>query len=732
MLVTLAVLLLMMALVVQIFQAATGSMNAAQVYQRLDDDLRRLDSTIRGDLSGATAKFTPPLDPSDDQGYFEYVENEFADNDLEDCDDSIRLTVKAPDDRPFIGRMWAKPPKVLLNNGQVYQMNLADMSAAERDLYFKTQPVTVTSKHAEVMYFLRNGNLYRRVLLIAPELQSKIVHSYSGFGNVNTNWGVFPGSSGGGSVEGPLNQPYPFTPGALGGYQTSWQGVNDLSGHPAARGTPLNNQVNSVILNKLGDLTDRHHRFASPRWADDFVLLDGSFGSDGNSDDLNGDNVPDWYPTLSASAVFDVTGGGSGQTCGLWNLIDPSRQFTGDYLNLAFFQSFPFLYRGAFSQAQNLGTGSPYGWIHSPAPFSTDGTNLYSFNQVEYLKYLNHNPMDLGDNLPTPRNGSAHGSNLQTYWGFPTWRETLAPEWTDPTFQVNQPGFPVFPFGLAPVSAAEVNAGYLDTTGTNGQQLLPPMTSGWRGPKSDPFTDGVGATTRFFSGNTALWTSASWEDDLILTNVRSFDVKAFEPALADYADLGWGDDQRVTNSATSPNPVTGTYVANLGTGKFTPYMDGNWDAYTNNYSPNPYAFINGQAWHVLNQTFAHEGRMPPLRNDCRVDAQFGVPPTSYPASFYGRNFSAYDGNVGDNTPTTVRMRRIWDSWSTTYSKAIGTGTIPGVGFPYGPPSTPPLYPSYPAPYPAPLRGIQIQVRVTDPTNQRIKVLTIRQDFTDKL
>ena len=37
------------------------------------------------------------------------------------------------------------------------------------------QPVTITSEYAEIIYFLRNGNLYRRVLLVAPELQSAIV-----------------------------------------------------------------------------------------------------------------------------------------------------------------------------------------------------------------------------------------------------------------------------------------------------------------------------------------------------------------------------------------------------------------------------------------------------------------------------------------------------------------------------------------------------------------------------
>ena len=85
------------------------------------------------------------------------------------------------------------------------------------------------------------------------------------------------------------------------------------------------------------------------------------------------------------------------------------------------------------------------------------------------------------------------------------------------------------------------------------------------------------------------------------------------------------------------------------------------------------------------------------------------------------------------------MRRVWDSWSTDYTNAPANGidsAAAGNGSPagltWGPPFQPPIYPSYPPPYPAPLLGIQIQIRVTDPTNQRIKSLTIRQDFTDKL
>ena len=72
------------------------------------------------------------------------------------------------------------------------------------------------------------------------------------------------------------------------------------------------------------------------------------------------------------------------------------------------------------------------------------------------------------------------------------------------------------------------------------------------------------------------------------------------------------------------------------------------------------------------------------------------------------------------------MVRTWDSWSTDYSKA------PALPFSAPPASSiRPFYPSFPPPYSQPLTGIQIQIRMTDPRNERVKVLTIRQDFRDK-
>src|ERR1700722_6395298 len=63
MLVTVALLVLMMTVIVQVFQAATGAVSSSRAYQDLDSGFRQLDATIRQDLGNITARMTPPLDP---------------------------------------------------------------------------------------------------------------------------------------------------------------------------------------------------------------------------------------------------------------------------------------------------------------------------------------------------------------------------------------------------------------------------------------------------------------------------------------------------------------------------------------------------------------------------------------------------------------------------------------------------------------------------------------------
>jgi hypothetical protein len=752
MLVTVAMVLIIMTIVVQIFQAATGVLSAAQTIQGLDDELKLLDSTIRADLGGVTARFTPPLDPAQNLGYFEYGENEFADLQGEDSDDYIRFTAKAPAGRPFTGRAFL-PPIV----------PLGALTAAPQATYLGNQPVTVTSDYAEIIYFLRNGNLYRRVLLVAPQLQSAIVPTASN-NTIGNNLAYFLDATGA------LTVPRQFHPAALVGTTNntvSWQGVNDLSARPASTG-PNSDLVTlpgavasqTIKLNTLGDLTNRENRFAYPRFANDFFDFSSATNvPDGIADDRNNDNVPDYYPSLYF-ALFGATN---------QLIFEPGYPAPRSAANTET-MAFPYVFPGAYSNPQHL-AADQYGWIHSPSPIAVDtARNTYQFdvNELAYLNFMNHNPLDLGDNLATPRFLPTTLNNLQTWWGFPTWRETLSSNWTDPTRRVNDStalnnvtlkvGFGQ-PAGLTPLPA-----GTVPVQDPNGQ-LLPwggqPLTVAQGGvfPNNTDFSiirrnpqlfsdaQGFNAMSVFLSppgtvpgaGTTVdpLWL-VSWEDDLVMTGVRSFDVKAYDNAFGGYVDLGWGDDVRFAGNVMTAGAGAATQPA----GQFL-FGNADYSGATPNHYP-PLVGIQGSPHDYINFTFAHEGRIPPLIEDNRLDAQYpnptylnATPPSATAAGGYIPQYAAFTGyssNVGDDTAGLVRLRRVWDSWSTDYSRAPATGvngTATG-GFPAGPPFSPPIYPSYPPPYPAPLRGIQIQIRVTDPTNQKVKSLTIRHDFTDKL
>ena len=125
-----------------------------------------------------------------------------------------------------------------------------------------------------------------------------------------------------------------------------------------------------------------------------------------------------------------------------------------------------------------------------------------------------------------------------------------------------------------------------------------------------PFCDGAGGNSLFWGGPTVselpLW-GLSWEDDLIMTGVRSFDIKAYDNSLAGYADLGWGDDLRyyplspIQNShPTSPPFISGTPNLNLvGNPGFTPTPG--VPGFT------PYLFWNNQVVDLINQTLPTKG-----------------------------------------------------------------------------------------------------------------------------
>ena len=101
MLVVVALLILMMTILASIFSQATGAISVSRTYQELDNSLKFLDQTIRSDLANITARMTPPNNPANKTGYFEYGENAPADPQGEDTDDYLAWKAHVARFRPY-------------------------------------------------------------------------------------------------------------------------------------------------------------------------------------------------------------------------------------------------------------------------------------------------------------------------------------------------------------------------------------------------------------------------------------------------------------------------------------------------------------------------------------------------------------------------------------------------------------------------------------------------------
>jgi type II secretory pathway component PulJ len=669
MLVVVALVVLMMVILVQIFQSALGAMSASRTTQELDVVLRSIDSMMRSDLNGVTAKMTPPNDPAQKQGYFEYGENAASDLQGEDTDDFLAFTTKAPEGQVFTGRQWL-------------------LGSAGMPVNQAIQPATVSSQVAEVVYFLRNGNLYRRVFLVSPERKGSITQS----GSSGLTRGTYQTSMFGGST--PL--------------KVSWQGMNDISCRPGGNfnGGPL-----PPIPNDLGDLTNRENRRFSPRFSNDFSSPSGN-GADGIPDDFNADGVPDYYPTL----YFD----GSGYLPMNSNNVQVGwapNHFVNEFHpypsqgslqrvqqhnpngNAWDVYAFPYIYPGMYSVPDQGRVQNGLGWVHYLYPSATG--------------FLNHAPLDLGE---TP-NFTPTGS--QTWWGFPTWRETMAGlsgvagkgGWNDPIANLN--ANQQQPLGLKPFNPSVMPS-------INSPTFLPQVTN--YGTGVQPYGYDNAGSNNFIASSIATPAAEAtlWQDDLILTNVRSFDVKAFDPnaplyntSVGTYLSTGYWD---LGYAGLSPSTYAPNYAST------STIWGPNGQGAGSVQKAVPFQAINSEP-----QGFGHEGRIPPLPGDYRLDPRRPFINNPYPNAYTPLSGTVAN-NIGDPSPGVTRLTHTFDTWSTDYTNAPTSDIFLWEQSQY----TAPVMPAFPPPYPSPLRGIQIQIRVTDPRNERTKVLTIRHDFSDKL
>ena len=97
-----------------------------------------------------------------------------------------------------------------------------------------------------------------------------------------------------------------------------------------------------------------------------------TLGADGLSDDVNGDNVPDYYPTLYPGVLAANLGGTGPPTNAANQLI--YEQLAAFRPALAQVAAFPFVFPGAYSRPQFLNNFDA-GWIHSPEPIVVDANN---------------------------------------------------------------------------------------------------------------------------------------------------------------------------------------------------------------------------------------------------------------------------------------------------------------------------------------------------------------------
>lgn len=174
MLVAMTLVLLMMTLFGEIFSLATGSMNLQRAIAENDQQIRTLTTVLRGDLQKRTFRNAVPFFPLENQddptttfhgreGYF-YISLNSSNNAV---DNVLQFTVRSTildeliDDTPYYGAATTLGGSAaFLSNGNQPEHDDGEINPNGAG----------ASTAAEVCYFVRSGNLYRRQLLIREPL----------------------------------------------------------------------------------------------------------------------------------------------------------------------------------------------------------------------------------------------------------------------------------------------------------------------------------------------------------------------------------------------------------------------------------------------------------------------------------------------------------------------------------------------------------------------------------
>lgn len=173
MMVSIALVMLMMLMFAQIFEQAAGSVATQRGMAKNDQNARTLTTLMRQDLRNRTFRDVVPYYPGQNtnkggalfapgrrKGYFSISEN-VAGNDL---DDVLALTTDVS-----AGKNLGSNESLRPYAGKATLLDPLSISSGQNQPEFDDGDPTNgsgSSRFAEITYFVRNGNLYRRILLI--------------------------------------------------------------------------------------------------------------------------------------------------------------------------------------------------------------------------------------------------------------------------------------------------------------------------------------------------------------------------------------------------------------------------------------------------------------------------------------------------------------------------------------------------------------------------------------
>ena len=234
--------LVLMLVVVNIFSILSRGVQISRSAVEMMDRMRTVKSRLQADFAGLTVVVDPPRRPESGEGYLEYVEGPVGTWVRTNWSDPTTGTFIQPYDAARVEPGGANLPD--LSVGDFDDILMFTTRSRKGPFVGQYRNTTTGSYEAEVVWFVRGRTLYRRVLLVVPQvLMNDMDDNHDGNPDPTDGNGVVD-----------LND-LTDSQGVVHGFH-DWY---DVSAYP---GLDTSGNVAGWVPNTLGDLTKRENRYA--------------------------------------------------------------------------------------------------------------------------------------------------------------------------------------------------------------------------------------------------------------------------------------------------------------------------------------------------------------------------------------------------------------------------------------------------------------------------------------